>query len=317
MKKSTRVALIVAAALFVIGVALCGISFAGVGFHWYALSTVDPGEYETKTVQYDAADIVKIVLNIEVDEVRVASSKSAQIELRYTDRPSARYAISVQEGVLTLEKEAQLRVQNMRDWFRFDIGTPDGAVLLTIPEGFNGDLLIQSDVGDVTLQDIAITGTLDCAIQTGEFSAKNLTTSCVKVQNDVGSITGENWIVEHDAMIEDRIGDIKLQNSAFGGILACRNDVGDIKFAQVSTQTADLSARVGDIDFEALATEQLKVITDIGGVCGSIDGQQSEYTILTDSDIGEDNAVNRKGNTDKEINIVTRVGDIDIEFLHE
>lgn len=312
MKKRTKIALLVAAGLFTVGLVLSFIAWSGVGFHFSELSTADEDSYVTQEEAFAAADYSKIDLRIDVDDVQVRRSQDDDIHLTYTDRPNLVYALRDEGGTLVLEQQGK---SMFFGWFSFDLGLGrETDCILFLPESYDGDLLIENDVGDVDLSMVSLTGALDMDIGTGSIEGQNVSAKSITAVCDVGDITAKGFDAAQYLFLDFGTGSIYLGESS-AKELTCQSDVGGMTLMEVAAGTASLSTGTGDIQFPSLTVDQLTTETDVGDVSGFIDGAQSEYTIFTKTDVGSSNLDGQKGSTDKELDLTAGVGSIDVKFL--
>lgn len=313
MKKSTKITLLVAAAFCVTGLVLCFAAWSSVGFDFRGLSTADADSYVTQEAEFNTADLRSIKMEIEVDDVQVIPSRDDKIHLTYTDRDSLIYHVTNQGSTLMVE---QSNKSARFPWFSFDLGLiQDNDCILELPEGFDGDLNIDNDVGDVTLDAITLSGTVDVEVGTGSVESTGLTAKSATVQTDVGDIVCSNWTIRQYLLLDTDTGDFTLRSSTVGGDLVGQTDVGAARLERVSAGTVDVSTETGDVTLNALASDRITFETDLGDVEGSIDGVQSEYTILLKTGLGDCEPDNQKGTTDKELKADSETGSISLQFI--
>lgn len=316
MKRGTKIALLTAAALLILGAVLCGIALRSVDFRLSRLSTTDSSARKTETAAFDAKEMNVIKIQIAADDVHLVPSPDQQIHLKFTQRDQTRYMLSAEDGTLSLTQQAQSGHWDL-SWFAFDFNFDDFDVVLEIPDGYPGDLQLVGDVGDVECTSaLRLGGTLDCQLQTGSFEADGLQARSVAVQTDVGEITGERWSIGPSISLSTASGDISLEHSTVEGNLICQSDLGSISLEDTAADAADLSAQTGDIELEALSPRTLKAATDIGSISGTIAGAETEFAILVDTDIGDSNLKSRVGPTDRQLSLSTQTGDISIRFTN-
>lgn len=315
MKKSTKIALLVAAALLVIGAVLCAVSLQSVGFDFYRLSTSNGRSKEMKKETFDAQEIFKIQLEIDIDDLHLIRSEDSQIHLQYTNWDNRKYEVSSNGGTLTVAQGVGKGPYSIQ-WFSFDFGDENNDMLLALPEGYAGDLQISSDVGNVELEEaLRLSGSLDCQLDSGSFRADSLTAPRITVETDIGSITGSGWSAGTYLFLATQTGDIDLESSQVAGDLICQTDIGEITLSAVESGTVQLSTQTGDIHLERLRADSITASTDIGDISGTLVGVEAEYTIFTETDIGDSNLKDRAGTTQRQLELETETGDISVQFI--
>lgn len=314
MKKSTKIALLAAAALLIAGIVLCAVALKSVDFELARLSTSSIVNKTPQTASYDAADITEIQIELAVDDLYVVQSDDDQIHFRYTDRDNRTYSISNEDGIL---KAAQDYTSGTRwhQWITFDFGQSDLAFTLALPEDFAGSLQLSSDVGDVELEDgLHLAGNLDCTLQTGSFDADGFQASHITVQTEIGSLDLENCMAD-SLFLSAQTGDVELAESAIANELFCETDIGGIHLQSVTSANVQLSTQTGDIRLEHLNAPLIAASTDIGDIKGTIEGAESDYSVVVETDIGDSSLKNQTGLTDCKINFVTQTGDVEVSFV--
>lgn len=315
MKKSTKIALLVAAALLVIGTVLCAVSLQSVGFDFYKLSTSNGRSEEMKKETFDAQNILEIQLEIDIDDLHLIRSEDSQIHLQYTNWNNRKYEISSNGGTLTVT-QGDVKGPHGVPWFSFDFGDEDHDVFLALPEDYAGDLQISSGVGDVELEaELRLSGSLDFQLDSGSFRADSLTAPRITVETDIGDIAGNDWSADTYLFLATQTGDIDLEGSQIAGDLICQTDIGEITLSAVESGTVQLSTQTGDIHLERLRADRVTASTDIGDISGTLVGIEAEYTIFTETDIGDSSLKDRAGTTQRQLDLETETGDISVRFI--
>lgn len=75
------------------------------------------------------------------------------------------------------------------------------------------------------------------------------------------------------------------------------------------------SRRRQEIRLEHLNAPMIAASTDIGDIKGTIEGAESDYSIVVETDIGDSSLKNQTGLTDYKINFVTQTGDVEVSFV--
>ena len=313
MKKNVKTVLTAAAIFVSAGLVLCGVAFAAVGFDYTALSTADESSYMTRQEEFDAASVDKIDIGIDVDGIKVKTSSDGKIHLTCTDRDNLKYYIDRQDGVLGIQQTNKERGSIFR-LFSFSLNFRNTDAVLELPEDFEGDLVIQSDVGDVTLTELTLAGAVDISLGTGKMSSDGLNAKTVSVKSNVGDIKCQNWTVEQTLFLETKTGDVVLDNSTVEEDLTAQSKVGKVKVKNTQAKTMAFTTKTGDIVMELLTADNYKLSTNVGDIRGSLCGEQQEYTILTATVVGESNPTSQKGTTEKEVSASTQTGDIKLTF---
>jgi hypothetical protein len=300
MKKGTKIALITAGALMILGVVLCGVAWASCGFSLAALSTTSDHLVSMPKQAYDPAELEKIVLDCGWDDVEIHVSEDEYVWVQYSKWNDWIYLESMRDGVLKFEK---VSVETPHRWwenfFRVDFTGEDDArrtLHLWLPAGgFAGNLEVTTDSGNVEIDPgIRLEGGLDCQLSAGEFEAEDLEAGRVSVDTDLGDISGRNWTIGEDVALTTNAGGIELEKSAIGGALHCETDLGDVETLRVTAASTNLRTNAGEVTMELMEAPDITIETDMGDVEGSITGREADYTILVSTDLGESNLRDRQ-----------------------
>lgn len=309
MKKTTKIALLLAAGLLAAGLALCGTALALADFDLGRLST-DYGTAQRTGHTVDPAEVSRIELNIREDDLVVTPSEDGQIHIEYVQRERLRYQFRQADGVVAVEQAREGRWT----WFTLQLGLRTNQVVVSLPEDWAGDLRVESDVGAVTLERPLHLGALDIRVGTGDLDLRGLRAGSVTAQSDVGCIYGAGWDVERYAFLETDTGDITLEDSDAGIRLQCQTDVGGLRLERVTAEELEAESATGDVTLRQLAADRIRITSDVGAIRGDIDGAEADYTISAEADVGDCNLRDWPGRTDKTLTLETDVGDIDIRF---
>ena len=320
MKKGTKIALITAAALIVLGTVLSFVAWASSGFSLAALSTTGSHLVSTEKQAYNAAELKKIVLDCGWDDVEIHVSEDAYVWVQYSKWTDWTYLKTNRNDVLELQK---VSLDTPRGWwqdlFQVDFtgeNEEQRALHLWLPEDFAGDIEVSTDSGNVEIDPgIRVTGGLNCHLMAGKFEAEDLEAGRVSVDTDLGDIAGSGWTVQADAVLKTNAGTIDLEKSTVGGALSCETDLGNVETLRVTAASVNLRTSAGEVALELLEAPDISVETDMGDVEGTIAGREADYTILVNTDLGESSLRDRQGETASVLTVTTGAGDVDLHFL--
>lgn len=114
--------------------------------------------------------------------------------------------------------------------------------------------------------------------------------------------------------ITARFGSVGVAGSDFTA-LTVDNDMGDVTL--VSTQVsgaASCSVSMGSIDLDAFASPDITLSADSGDVTGTILGDQEEYQIAVDTDMGSSNLADQMTGGPNTLEVTTDMGNIELAF---
>lgn len=334
MKANWKIALMAAGGMFALGVILCLTALARVDFDFWRLSSDYEEGLPVETAQYDPAKVSEIVVDINVDGLRIESSEDGQIHVQYTQRRRRPYTLTQRNGVLRITQE-----QKGWHWFSFDMGwnSAETAMILSLPQPFRGDLTLRSSTGDIRAGTLHLTGGLDCTSDTGSVELSGLKAASARVEVDTGSIRGEDWAVDGGISVESDTGAVsairwqaggaldvdsdtgavRLEDCAAEGPLQCSNSTGAIRLIRVAAPSVYVDSSTGAVTLDALCAPLIEIESNTGAVRGTIEGAERDYTIEAESDVGDCNLRTRAGLTEKMLRVESDVGDIDLTFTQE
>lgn len=301
MEKRTRVWLITAACLLVLGLVLFSSVMSALHWDFSKLSTTDfattnhelTEEFDSIFIETDTADII------------FAVSDNGQGKVVCIEQVNAKHSVSVQDGVL------KVGVNNDRKWYEY-IGitmyTPKITVYL--PQTQYNILTIKESTGDVKIPDTFQFESMDIRTDTGDVKNYASTSDTMKIVTDTGDIHMEG-VVAGGIDLSVTTGDITLRN------VTCKNldsttDTGDIKLENVIADgKIAMESDTGDVHFVGCDAAALDVETDTGDVTGTL---LTDKVFIVESDAGHVDVP--KTSTGGRCEISTDTGDITIHILN-
>lgn len=296
MKRNTKKFLFLAAALAVLGLGLCTAALALSGFDITRLSVPSAHDRAELVRSYDPAEIDRIVMRMTWDSVTLLPSPDGQIHLRCF--VGGGFTYSTTEGDMELRIEQKnTAIQRLPDWLRVNFDWDiDRNLSLSVPQGFDGDLLLEMDAGSIEIADgLELAGALDAKLDLGSFSAKSLAARSVTVRCGAGSVAGLDWRIDQYAVLTA--------------------DLGDVMLSHLSAQDTTLITDAGNVEFRELAANHIEISSDLGSINGSILGVESDYSIEAHTGLGTCNLTDRQGETGNTLRLSCGAGSISVQFL--
>ncbi len=320
MSKRTKIWLIIAASLVLIG----SIIFGGVMtmFKWdfTKLSTV---KYETNDYEINE-EYKNISIVTKTADILFVLSKNQKTSVVCHEQENMKHSVSVRDGALLIE------VYDTRKWYEhIGINFTTPKITVYIPQGEYGELLVKGSTGDIEIpkefkfQSIDISGStgnvtnlasaskiIKINISTGNIRVENISAGALDLSVSTGSITVSNVTCEAELKInvstgKTHITDTKCQNIVSSG------DTGDISLKNViATERFSIERSTGDVKFDSSDAAEIFVKTDTGSVKGSL---LTEKVFITQSDTGSVDVP--KTVTGGKCEISTDTGNIKITIL--
>ena len=241
MSRTTRIWLILAAALALLGCSLfCG-AMTMLNWDFTKLETM---QYETKHHPLEEA-IVDIQIATKTSNVTFRPSGDNEISVVCHEHSSAKHTVSVKDGVL------EIRMVDERKWYDY-IGISFGSprITVSIPEGQYGALSVHGNTGKVNIPAGFGFASMDVSLSTGDVTCG-------------ASVTGE-------MKIETDTGDISLQRLTANTVDLSVSTGALILDHVVVTQTLRAETDTGRIKLDRCDAGELKLETDTGSVTGSL-----------------------------------------------
>lgn len=318
MKKSKKAALIVSAALIVLG----GVLYAGAA----AFTGFDFPAFETSSLTRKEYEINESFNDISID------AKDCSVQLRYSDDGKCRIVCGENENIThTVEvKDNTLNItrNDSRKWYMMiGVSLKQYDITVYLPEKMYGALLFESGSGDISVPEdfgfssadiLTGSGSVDISAGfDGGFSVKT-SSGDIKIKNlsadviDINTVSGEIDISEVTAAqainIKSSSGDTEL-SEANAKDISVQSSSGEIKFYGVKAGgEIRAESRSGDVSLDKSDADSLYIKTNSGDVSGSLLTPK-----IYNAETGSGNVKLPRSEEGGTCDIVTGSGDIDFE----
>lgn len=311
------------------GIVLAGAGFVAMGCNLDAY-TGGKEKPQPLTASYSQGAVTAVKVDASVGDVAVVGAEAGgDLEVLY----STRYTCQVEDGVLTLTAQ-----EGAGDWKWYRIWNSwesrEDGVTIQVP----WDMLLSYDlttgVGDLRMKDVdaervavagdsgdirlyRVTGTDFTVSQgVGDVSLTDCQGEGLSLSADVGRSQVDECQFE-DAEMGASTGDITVSNSDFAS-LTVDGDVGKAELLWVTCQGAlACTTGVGDISLWLVESPDIRLAADTGKIDGTIRGDQNDYQITVDCQIGSSSLKDQLGHGEKKLQLATGVGDIGVTFVGE
>lgn len=319
MSKKTKVWLIIAVSLMLIGCIIFGGVMGVLQWDFSKLSTV---RYETNG--YEISDNYKnmLIITDTADIVFVPSENEKGTVVCY-EQKNAKHSVAVKDGTLVIE------IVDTRKWYEhigIFFGTPK--ITLSVPQGEYGALSVKANTGDVEIPENFSFETMDISVSTGDVKNCASASEAIKIKTTTGDIRVAN-VTADMLTLSVTTGDVVAQSITCGSDIKINVSTGDTKLTDVTCKsviskgsTGDISLKnviageqfsidrsTGDVRFDRCDAEEILVKTDTGDVRGSL---LSEKVFITQTDTGRVDVP--KTATGGTCRITTNTGDIKIKI---
>lgn len=311
------------------GIVLAGAGFVAMGCNLDAY-TGGKEAPQPLTASYSPGAVTAVKVDASVGDVAVVGAEAGgDLEVLY----STRYTCQVEDGVLTLTaQEGAGGWKWYRIWNSWE-GRED-SVTIQVP----WDMLLSYDlttgVGDLRMEDVdaesvavagdsgdirlyRVTGTDFTVSQgVGNTHLENCQGEGLSLSADVGTAQMEDCRFT-DAGMEASNGDLLLYTSDFD-TLTIDGDVGEVRLSHVAVDgPLSCTTGVGDISVWLVEGPDIRLAADTGKIDGTILGDQNDYQITVDCQIGSSSLKDQLGHGEKKLQLAAGVGDIGVTFVGE
>lgn len=300
MKKSTKIWLIIAASLLLIGTIIVGVAMTMLQWNFSKLTThrYVENDYEITesftniSVVTDTADIVFL------------PSENNQCRVECYEMEKARHTVTVEDGTLVIRHE------DTRKWYEYiGINFSSQRITVYLPQGQYGNLAIRASTGDVTIRHPYSFADMQIALSTGDIQVAETFAETMYLSVSTGTIEAADLECSGVLNVFVTTGKSNLKNitcqyfSSGGG-------TGDVSLKNVvATGTMTILRSTGDVTLSGCDAAEILITTDTGDVTGTL---LSEKIFFAHTDTGRVEVPNT--NTGGRCEITTDTGNIRIRI---
>ncbi len=298
------------AALALLGAALFAAGFAETGSDAAKLTTDDPYVVKRYTAE---GGVTSVTVEDENVSVRLAASEDDQLIVDYAENEKRFYEFErTDNGALIIRKKKDPRWADCI----FKSNAAQQTLTLSLPAGFDGDVTVSNSNGELIARQVAL----------GGLSADT--------SNQAATLT--DVTLSGDLAVDTSNGDITLTRVRAAGAIGARTSNGRVTLTDtlsanvtvgasntgvwltgaqadtfVAVDTSNASVQLERLLFGA----ELRCATSNGSVRGTVAGEQGDFTFSCDTSNGECNLPRSIAGGEKQINLQTSNGDIDVTFV--
>ncbi|MBO5851996.1 MAG: DUF4097 family beta strand repeat protein, partial [Clostridia bacterium] len=227
MSKSTKIWLIIAGFLIVVGSSIFVIAMFKTGWDFTKLSTV---KFETNTYELND-DFNSISISGDTADVKIIKSETEKAKVICVEREKCTHTVKVDNETL------QISVNNEMSALDYiGISFQSAKITIYLPNGNYSNLNVKSDTGDIeiskdfTFENINVevsTGDIKCfasvtnditlKASTGDIKIENLTVNSLSLLTSTGNVSATNLIVNEKVVANVSTGKVRLKN------ITCKN----------------------------------------------------------------------------------------------
>ena len=320
MRTGTKVWLVIAAALVLLGCILFAGVMSKLNWDFTKLSTV---QYETNTYEVsDAFDGISI--DTDTADIVFALSGNGKCRVECHEEEKAKHFVAVEDNTLVI------KMVNRKSWYEYigvNFGSPKITIYLPLTE--YASLLIDGDTSDVeipknfTFKDVHIslsTGVvyfgasasekIKIKTSTGDIRVENISAGTLDLSVSTGKVTVSSVTCQGDVTVGVSTGKADLTDISCKSLTSSGN-TGDISLVNViAAERFSIERSTGDVKFNSCDAAAIYVKTDTGDVNGTL---LSDKVFITETDTGSINVPNSI--TGGRCEITTDTGDIKMKVI--
>ncbi len=337
MKRKQRffkLSALVGCILLGVGIVMGSAGFVAMGCDLDAFTYPRGGEpvAVSSFVVEDAVDSIEIHASMgDVKIERASAANPEDVEIILTENV---YQATVEEGLLVVRPLKSAGGQNGWNWYQLLNlhSNRDWDVTIRVPEKLldsvfvetdmgtvdlsdleAASVTVQGDMGDVTLDNVSASESMTVTQSMGRVTMENCQGGSLTLENDMGGTQVFQCRFE-SGNLQGSYGSCDVDESSFDA-LAVVTDMGDIHLTRSEAAgTAVCQAAQGSVFLERFASPDITLISDMGEVSGTILGDQEEYQIAVDTDMGSSNLADQMTGGPNTLEVTTNMGNIELAF---
>ena len=298
MSKRTKIWLIAAASLLIIGITLFAVTMAVNGWDFQRLNTA---ELETNTHEI-SEDFKDISIDSSTADIKFALSDDGKCRVVCDEFEKEKHTVRIENGTL------KVALNEDKEWYEyigFNLGSPE--ITIYLPRKEFGDLTIDLSTGDTEISKDFIFETVNISCTTGSVITKDVSAESVDISLSTGRIEISDLDCKGDLKLKSSTGDTELVNVNCKNLIST-GTTGDLEMNKVSaTDGFFIERSTGDVELEDCDAEEISIETDTGDVSGSL---LTEKIFFVSTDTGDVEVP--KSTSGVRCEITTDTGDVEI-----
>lgn len=319
MSKITKIWLIIAAFLAILGLLICLVALAAsqgdlrlLETEKYITTVHEPGEFSNISIHTDTADILLV------------PSEDGICRVTCYEQEKAKHSVSVMSDTLTIE------TVDTRKWYDYiSISFESPKITISLPQSQYQSLTIEESTGEISVSeefhfesiniatdtgdvscDASVTGSVKIATSTGSIAMAATYVGALDLSASTGNITATDVTCNGNVTVRVSTGKTTLENVTCQSLISS-GSTGDISLKNtIAKETFSIERSTGDVRFEGSDAAEIFVATDTGDIEGSL---LSEKVFIVDTDTGRTEVPHTT--TGGKCEITTDTGDIKITLL--
>lgn len=281
MKKSTKIWLVLASFLTIIGLTMFAFAMTKYNWDFKKLSTE---KYKTTTHQI-SEDFENISINTDTVDIIFVLSNDKECKIECFESEKSSHIVTAKDNTLTIENANN---QHWYDNIGINFNSPKITVYLPKTEYVSlsikehtGDILLPKDFKFYSADILTSTGDIEFLAtvlnqvkidtDTGDISVKDSKAKALDISTSTGDVTLSNVIARDKFNIETDTGDVKFERSDADEIFV-ETDTGSVKGSLLTEKIFITSTDTGRVDVpKTISGGKCEITTDTGDIKITID----------------------------------------------
>lgn len=296
MNGSTKIWLITAASLVILGILLFTVTMSLHGWDFSKLNTL---KYTTNTHEI-TEQFHSISMNTDTADILFLPSENETCQVICYEEEKRAHTVTVQNGTLTVKKTDG---EKWYDHIHIGISFETPKITVLLPKTEYTTLLIKESTGAINIPKDFLFESIDITASTGDVRCDASAKGAVKIKTSTGSIHVENAVAEK-MEISVSTGVVNVTSTACAGELKIQVSTGKTTLTDVTCNdlisngdTGDLYLKnviasgrfiierdTGDVRFDGCDAAELSVTTDTGDITGTL---LTDKIFFANSDTGK------------------------------
>lgn len=302
MKSSTKIWLIIAASLLLIGTIMIGVAMIMMNWDFSALST---RKYVTN--HYDVSEsFANISIVTTSANVQFLPSRDGSCTVVCHEHEKAKHTVNVEDGTLVIQ------VEDNRKWYdHIGISFTTPKITVYLPQGQYANLSVNSNTGDVDIAEKFIFENVNISVSTGDIHLAHLAANRMNLSVSTGDVTISNVSRMGDMNIRVSTGDTSLTNIRCNNLISTGSTGDVILNSVIAKEKLHMERGTGDVEFSQCDGGEIFIKTTTGDITGTLLSEKVFHAHANTGDV-EVPASTTGGRCE----ITTNTGDIEISIVN-
>lgn len=275
MKTSTKIALILAVVLILVGGAVFTLASMAVDWNY---QTLKYESYETNKYQFEE-EIQNVTIKTDTTNVYFYPSYDGELRVECYEHSKAKHTVLLAGDTLSVE------LQDTRKWYdHIGISFQSPQITIYLPKEAYGTLAVRTTTGNTTINkdlefqkidihqstgrvrcDASATEQMKIRTSTGEIFLKDSKVGALELEVSTGDVTLEN-IRCNTLESKGSTGDVTLKNTVADGLLSIKRSTGRVRLWDSDAAEIFVKTETGDVRGTLLTEKIFFTETETGSV---------------------------------------------------